>query len=103
MDLFRWPKEKSIQDSKLYTTRNLRRADLTVYREPIRDVRTREEFFLNRIAPICNLLPVYVREAQSHLIQRITASRLTLRLTREDLDSLTNYFGSLEQLPLEVG
>ena len=39
----------------------------------------------------------------SHLIQRITASRLTLRLTREDLDSLTNYFGSLEQLPLEVG
>jgi len=24
-------------------------------------------------------------------------------LTREDLDSLTNYFGSLEQLPLEIG
>ena len=67
LDKIRWSKEHRIltQDNKLNPASNLRRTGLTVYREPVNKVRAREEFFLNRVAPIWNKLPVYVKEAQS--------------------------------------
>ena len=67
LDKIRWSKEHRTltQDNKLNPASNLRRTGLTVYREPVNKVRAREEFFLNRVAPIWNKLPVYVKEAQS--------------------------------------
>ena len=52
----RWSKEHRIlrQDNKLNPARNLIRTDLTVYKESVSKVRAREEFFLNRVAPIWN-------------------------------------------------
>ena len=64
-------KRKLTLDNKFYPASNLRQAGLTVYREPICKVRTREEFFLNRLAPIWNNLPVYVIETQSHYFSKL--------------------------------
>ena len=69
MDLIKSDGQKSIriftQDNKLNPASNLRLTGLTVYREPVSKVRAREEFFLNRVAPIWNKLAVYVKEDQS--------------------------------------
>ena len=67
LDEIKWSKEprKLIQDNRLNPANNLRRTGLTIYREPISKVRVREEFFLNRVAPMWNKLPGYVKEARS--------------------------------------
>ena len=67
LDKIRWSKEqrKLTQDNELYPASNLRRTSLTVYRESVSKIRAREEFFLNRVAPIWNKLPVFVKEARS--------------------------------------
>ena len=67
LDKIRWSKEqrKLTQDNELYPASNLRRTGLTVYRESVSKLRAREEFFLNRVAPIWNKLPVFVKEARS--------------------------------------
>ena len=67
LDKIRWSKDHRIltQDNKLNPAGNLRLTGLTVDREPVSKVRDREEFFLNRVVPIWNKLPVYVKEAES--------------------------------------
>ena len=67
LDRVKWSKEqrKLNQDNRLNPASNLRRKGLTIYREPIGKSRAREEFFLNRIPPMWNKIPVHVKEARS--------------------------------------
>ena len=65
-DHFKWKKEpeKIVQgDKDGPASRNLRR--LCFRREPANICTSRNEFFLNRVIPLCNDLPQKIREAKS--------------------------------------
>ena len=67
MDKISWSKEprKLTLNNESYPGYSLRRQGTSLYKEPITNCKSREEFFLNRIVPVWNSLPIGVKEAKS--------------------------------------
>ena len=67
LDKLNWTNEprKINKNNTSHPGYSLRREGTCIYKEPIKNCKFREEFFLNRIVPVWNKLPINVKEAKS--------------------------------------